>query len=177
MERRGGWVTGFLPQRLTAGLADVLPGFVLIACFKNSSYPPTVQIIIFQVASNCDYFGGCLSWRAQPSWKTRAGEVGGGVPFLALVIVAPIGHRGVFSAFFMWEPCVPRSGGGWEESDGRDLSGLVLQGRSPSPVMDCFTIPPGFSVHAFARIAGGLGWDWSWSFEPTPSPMSQTFQA
>lgn len=34
------------------GLADVLLGFVLIACFKNGSYLPTVQII-FQVASNC----------------------------------------------------------------------------------------------------------------------------
>lgn len=42
------------------GLTDVLPGFVWIACFKNSSYPPTVQIIIFQVASNCDYFSFCL---------------------------------------------------------------------------------------------------------------------
>lgn len=42
------------------GLTDVLPGFVLIARFKNSSYPPTVQIIIFQVARNCDYFSCCL---------------------------------------------------------------------------------------------------------------------
>lgn len=42
------------------GLTDVLPGFVWIACFKNSSYPPTVQIIIFQVASNRDYFSFCL---------------------------------------------------------------------------------------------------------------------
>jgi hypothetical protein len=51
------------------GPTDVLPGFVLIACFKNSTYPPTVQIIIFQVASNRDYFWCCLPWRAQLSWK------------------------------------------------------------------------------------------------------------
>lgn len=36
--------SSFLPQQL----ADVSPGFVLKACNKNSSYPPTVQIIIFQ---------------------------------------------------------------------------------------------------------------------------------
>lgn len=51
------------------GLADVLLGFVLITCFKNSSYLLTVLIIIFWVASNCDYFSCCLPWQGQLSWK------------------------------------------------------------------------------------------------------------
>lgn len=63
-------------------LADVLLGFVLIVFLKkNNSYLLTVLIIIFQMASNCDYFSCCLSWQGQLSW----------ISFLALLIVAWIG--------------------------------------------------------------------------------------
>lgn len=58
MER---WVRYWLPSSQAHSLTDELLGFVLIACLKNSSYPPTVQIIIFQVASNHDHFSCCLS--------------------------------------------------------------------------------------------------------------------
>lgn len=86
-----GLPVSFLSDSEASGLAHVLSGFVLIACLKNSSHPPTAQIIIFQVASNWDCFGCCLLLGSLAQLE----DTGLGSPFLALAVVAHISHKEV----------------------------------------------------------------------------------